>query len=81
MSNYYRVIVKYQRNPRGWDDNASDRPGVTMHPAQPDWTFWQNRKCKQILLQKSQKETFHLYTYKEKQDENVDFIEYIGLIF
>ena len=59
----------------------SDRPGVTMHPAQPDWTFWPNRKCKQILLQKSQKETFHLYTYKEKQDENVDFIEYIGLIF
>ena len=36
----------------------SDRPGVTMHPAQPDWTFWPNRKCKQILLQKSQKWCF-----------------------
>ena len=31
------------------------------------WTFWQNRNCKQILLQKSQKETFHLCTYKESR--------------
>ena len=31
------------------------------------WTFWQSRNCKQILLQKSQKETFHLCTYKESR--------------
>ena len=58
----------------------SDRLGVTMHPAQPDRIFLQNRVLTNIASKKP-KETFHLYTYKEKQHINVDFMEHIGLIF
>ena len=49
--------------------SISDRLGVTMHPAQPDRTFWQNRDCREILLQKSHKKHFIFTLTRESSIE------------
>ena len=60
---------------------TSDRLGVTMHPAQPDWTFDEIVKVQRIFSSKKPKRDVSFVHLQGKQDENVDVIEYIGLIF